>query len=336
VTDQNVVLLTRDEAMSLMTDVAVSLGESAEDAEVIARHLVDDELRGVVGMSRIFIAADDLTRDGMRRITPMKLTRDAPAFAMLDGGGHLGFVVAERATEIAIEKAASNGIAVVGANNHRYSGTLAYYAEMAARRDLVLLAVASGSFSSVAPYGGREGRLDTNPMAIGFPTNGDPIVWDIATSAISGSEVYRRMATREPLPDGVAIDVSGAPTHDPRAALDGALLSWGGHRGSGMAEAIRLLSMLCGLAPFPVRGDEFGFLAIAIDPSMLHPLQEFKDKAEEFARGIRATAPASGFDSVRMPYDRSLAEREKRRKEGIPLSAAVHARLEGLRGPTLG
>jgi delta1-piperideine-2-carboxylate reductase len=330
-TQRSVVLLEVDEAVSLMRDVALSLGESAEDAEIIARHLVDDELRGVVGMSRIFIAADDLSRDGPRVIAPMEITNDAPAFAVLDGGGHLGFVVAERATEIAIAKAAANGIAVVGANNHRYSGTLAYYAEMAAGNDLVSLSIASGSFSSVAPYGGREGRLDTNPMAIGFPTNSDPIVWDIATSAISGSEVYRRLATGESLPDGVAIDSSGAPTREPRAALDGAFLSWGGHRGSGMAESIRLLSLLCGLAPFPERGDAFGFLIIAIDPSMLQPLQDFKDKAEEFARGIRATAPASGFDSVRMPFDRSLAERERRRKEGIPLAPAVHARLEKIR-----
>lgn len=330
-TGDGVVVLSVDGALTLMTDVAVSIGESAEDAEAIARHLVDDELRAVAGMSRIFIVADDRVRDGVRAVTPMQLVRDAPTSAVLDGGGHLGFVVAEHATRIAIEKATANGIAVVAANNHRYSGTLAYYAEMAARRDLVSISVASGSFSSVAPYGGLSGKLDTNPMAIGFPTKGDPIVWDVATSAISGSEVYKRLATGEQLPEGVAIDMHGEPTRDPRAALGGALLTWGGHRGSGMAEAIRLLALLCGLPAFAERGDQFGFLVVALDPSTLLELGSFKDAASELADGIRATAPAGGFDSVRMPFDRSLAERTRRLAHGIPVAAAVHERLVSIR-----
>jgi len=318
--------------MSLMRGVARHLGESPEDAEIIARHLVDDELRGVVGMSRIFIVADEFERAGPRQTTPIRVSRETETFALLDGGDHLGLVVAERATEIAIEKAKAKGVAVVGANNHRYSGTLAYYAELAARRDVVAWAIASGSFGSVAPYGGREPRLDTNPMAIGVPTAADPVVWDIATSAMSGSEIYRRMATGEAIPEGVAVDREGRPTTDPREALAGALLPWGGHRGSGMAEVIRLLALLCGVRPFAERGDDFAFLMVAIDPAMFLPLADFKERAEKFAEGIRATAPAEGFEAVRMPFDRSLAERARRRLEGIPLSPPVRARLEAIRG----
>jgi delta1-piperideine-2-carboxylate reductase len=331
VSDQGVTALTVEEAMQLMREVALQLGASAQDAEIIARHLVDDELRGVVGMSRIFIVADEVERDGVPQTSPMEVIREGESFAMLDGGGHLGFVVAEHAAEIAISKATSSGIAVVGANNHRYSGTLAYYVEMAARRGLLSMAIASGSFMSVAPYAGREGRLDTNPIALGFPTNADPIVCDIATSAISGSEVYRRMATGDPLPEDVALDRAGRPTTDPRAALEGALLSWGGHRGSGLAVAIRLLAILCGVQPFPQRDDYSAFLIIAIDPSMFLLPQDFKDRAEEFARGIRATAPAEGRQAVRMPFDRSLLERERRRIEGISLSPPVYARLDSIR-----
>jgi delta1-piperideine-2-carboxylate reductase len=323
--------LTVEEALQLMRDVSASLGLSAEDGEVVAEHLVDDELRGVVGMSRIFIVADDVARHGAAKTSPMRLDNESASFAKLDGGAHLGFVVAEHATRLAISKAKSSGIAVVGADNHRFSGTLAYYVEMAARSDLVAMAVASGSFGSVAPYGGREGKLDTNPIAFGFPAEGEPIVWDIATSAISGSEVYKRLATGEPLPDGVAIGPQGRPTKDAREALEGAFLPWGGHRGSGLAMVVRLLAMLCGVEAFAEPGDEFAFLILAVDPSMLLPLDDFKDKAAQFARGIRATAPAEGTDEVRMPFDRSVRDRRRRREEGIELERAVYARLDSIR-----
>jgi Malate/L-lactate dehydrogenase len=116
-----------------------------------------------------------------------------------------------------------------------------------ARNRLIGVSIASGSFGSVAPYGAREGFLDTNPIAVGFPTIAEPIVWDIATSAISGSEVHRRLVTGQELPDGVALDPRGEPTRDPAEALAGANLPWGGHRGTGLAIVIRLLGLLSGV-----------------------------------------------------------------------------------------
>jgi LDH2 family malate/lactate/ureidoglycolate dehydrogenase len=325
--------LSAEAATELMREVATAIGARPADAEVIARHLVDDELRGVVGMSRIFILAEDAARDGPQPGADITVTRDGPSFAVVDGGWRPGLVVAEFATSLAIEKARTSGVAVVTANRHRYSGTLAYYVEQAARQDLVAMAVASGTFGSVAPYGARAGRLDTNPIAFGFPTADQPIVWDIATSAISGSEVYKRFTTGEPLPDGVAVDDQGQPTTDPQAALAGALLTWGGHKGSGLAMTIRLLALLCGVAPFPDRGDDYAFLIVTIDPALLLPLDDFRRRAAEFAAGIRATPPAAGAPEVRVPYDRSLRDRERRAREGIVLPAAVYARLQSLRAP---
>jgi delta1-piperideine-2-carboxylate reductase len=325
--DQDPVLISASDAMELMTAVAGRLGFSAADAGAIARHLVDDQLRGVVGMSRIFISADEVERDGPEALDAISVDRESEIFATVDGGRHHGLVVAEFATELAISKAQQAGVSVVCANNHRYSGTLAYYAEMAARAGLIGMAIASGSFSSVAPYGGREGRLDTNPIAFGFPTTTEPIVWDIATSALSGSEVHRRLMSGEELPEGVAIDAGGAPTVDPAAALAGALLTWGGHRGSGLAMSIRLLSLLCGVVPFPQRGDEFGFLIIVIDPARFLPPGQFEAQAAEFAAGIRATPTAAGFSAVRVPFDRSISVRERSRRDGVELPRAVYDRL---------
>ena len=325
------VRLDEAEALELMTGVAARLGLSPEDCQIVARHLVDDELRGAVGMSRIFISAQEVAQHGPDPSEPITVTRESDTTAVVDGGGHHGLVVAEWATRLAISKAETSGLTVVCANNHRYSGTLAYYTEMVARHGLIGISIASGSFGSVAPYGAREGRLDTNPISVGFPTTGEPIIWDIATSAISGSEVYRRQVTGEQLPEGVALDSRGAPTRDPAEALAGALLSWGGHRGSGLAMVIRLLGLLSGVAPFPDENREFAFLMIAIDPSLFLPVREFERRAAEFAAGIRAAEPAPGFDSVRLPFDRSVQVRMQRRQHGIEIARAVYERLDSIR-----
>jgi len=324
-------LLHEAEALELMVGVAASLGMSPEDCEIVARHLVDDELRGAVGMSRIFIVADEVARHGPQRSKPITVARDSDITAVVNGGGHHGLVVAESATRLAISKAQKSGVAIVCANNHRYSGTLGYYMELVARDGLIGISVASGSFGSVAPYGAREGRLDTNPIAVGFPSVDEPIVWDIATSAISGSEVYRRLVTGDELPDGVALDTRGEPTRDPAEALAGAILPWGGHRGSGLAIVIRLLALLSGVAPFPTENGEFAFLVIVIHPWLFLSPGEFERRAAEFADGIRAAQPAPGFSSVRMPFDRSVQVRAQRRRDGIEIARAVYERLDSIR-----
>jgi LDH2 family malate/lactate/ureidoglycolate dehydrogenase len=325
------VRLDEAEALELMAGVAARLGMGPGDCEIVARHLVDDELRGAVGMSRIFIVADEVARHGPQRSEPITVSRESGITAVVDGGGHHGLVVAESATRLAIAKARKSGIAVVCARNHRYSGTLGYYTELVARNGMIGISVASGSFGSVAPYGAREGRLDTNPIAVGFPTMTEPIVWDIATSAISGSEVYRRLVTGEQLPPAVALDSRGEATRDPAEALAGAILPWGGHRGSGLAMVIRLLALLSGVAPFPADGGEFAFLVIVVDPSLFLPPGEFERGAAEFAAGIRATPPAPGFCAVRMPSDRSIQVRAERQRDGIEIDRAVYERLDSIR-----
>jgi LDH2 family malate/lactate/ureidoglycolate dehydrogenase len=138
------------EALELMAGVAASLGMSAEDGEIVARHLVDDELHGAVGMSRIFIVADEVARHGPQRTEPITVARESDITAVVDGGGHHGLVVAESATRLAIAKAQKSGIAIVCARSHWYSGTLGYYIELVARNEMVGISVASGSFGSVA------------------------------------------------------------------------------------------------------------------------------------------------------------------------------------------
>lgn len=303
------------EARSLVAAVMAALGHDAADAGLIADHLIDCELRGVSagGLARAISIAERLERTGDRR-RPIRILHETPVSARLDGGDHIGYVVAHRATSIAIEKAEAAGIAVVGANETWYTGMLSYYAEMAAGRGLVTM-IASNASPWVAPHGSTEGRFGTNPICFGFPSVDEPVIYDIGTSAIIHAEVTLARRLGKELPEGVAFDREGQPTRDPAAALAGAFAAWGGHRGSGLAIVVHLLGMLAGSAPIPPELAGFGYLVVSLRPDLLGPAETFRKNVAAYADAVRSARPLEGGPPVRMPFDRSRQERARRLSE---------------------
>jgi delta1-piperideine-2-carboxylate reductase len=304
--------LTIPDARRLVTRVMMAAGHAAADADLIADHLIDCELRGASygGLARAISIVERIEHHGDHR-QPIHIVHETPVSARLDGGDHIGYVVAHRATSIAVEKAGAAGIAVVGANNTWYTGMLSYYAEMAADRGLVSM-IASNASAWVAPYGATEGRLGTNPICFGFPSSSDPIIFDIGTSAIIHSEVTLARRLGHELPEGVAFDTNGQPTRDPAAALAGAFAAWGGHRGSGLAIVVQLLGILAGSPAIPPELAEFGYLIIAMRPGLMGPSETFRENVSMFAEAVRAARPVSAGPPVRMPFDRSRLERQGR------------------------
>ena len=305
-----------EEGHRLVTDAMEALSHNATDAALIADHLIDCELRGLGygGLARAISIAERFGRYGDRR-RPIAVVQETPVSARLDGGDQIGYVVAHRATTIAIEKAEAAGIAVVGANETWYTGMLSYYAEMAAARGLVSL-IASNASPWIAPYGATEGRLGTNPICFGFPSDGDPIIFDIGTSAIMHAEVTLARRLGRDLPEGVAFDRGGAPTRDPAAALAGAFAAWGGHKGSGLAIAVQLLGILAGSPPVTPELAGFGYLVVAIRPDLMGPAETFRRNVTAFADAVRSARPVPDSPPVRMPFDRSRQERQKRLAAG--------------------
>jgi delta1-piperideine-2-carboxylate reductase len=293
----------------------VALGHNPIDAELVADHLIDCELRGLHygGLARAISIAERFERNGDRR-RPITIVHETPVSARLDGGDHIGYVVAHRATKLVIEKAAAAGIAVVGASDTWYTGMLSYYAEMAAERGLVSM-IASNASPWVAPHGATEGRLGTNPICFGFPSADDPVILDIGTSAIIHAEVTLARRLGNDLPENVAFDRDGLPTRDPAAALAGAFAAWGGHKGSGLAIVVQLLGILAGSPPIPPELAGFGYLVIAMRPDLMGPAETFRENVSAFAQAVRNARPVEGGSPVRMPFDRSRRERERRLAE---------------------
>jgi LDH2 family malate/lactate/ureidoglycolate dehydrogenase len=247
--------------------------------------------------------------------------------ASIDGGDRIGYVVAHRAMQLAIEKAAAAGIGIVGAHNTWYTGMLSFYAEMAAARGLVSI-IASNASPWVAPHGASEGRFGTNPICVGFPSADEPVIWDIGTSAIMHAEVALAQRLGEPLPEGVAFDAAGRPTRDPASALEGAFAAWGGHKGSGLGIVVQLLGALAGSPAIPPEMAGFGMIVIAIRPDLLTDGDEFQRAVAGYAESVRSARPIEGGPPVRMPFDRSRAERRRRLEEdAIDVADALHSTL---------
>jgi LDH2 family malate/lactate/ureidoglycolate dehydrogenase len=326
--DDSHMRLTVEEARGLVDRAMRSVGHSAGDARLIADHLIDCELRGVSygGLARAVSIVERSRRAGVSN-REIRIVKETPASASLDGGDRIGYVVAHRAMSMAIEKAGASGIAVVGANNTWYTGMLSYYAEMAAARGLVSL-IASNASPWVAPHGATEGRFGTNPICIGFPSADEPIIWDIGTSAIMHAEVTLAHELGRELPKDVALDVAGRMTRDPAAALEGAFAAWGGHKGSGLGIAIQLLGALAGSPAVPPELAGFGMIVIAIRPDLLTSALDFERNVAAYAETVRSARPVDGGPAVRMPFDRSRAERSRRLAEdAIDVADAVYSRL---------
>jgi LDH2 family malate/lactate/ureidoglycolate dehydrogenase len=320
--------LTVEEARQLAIEALRGMGLDAGDAEVTADHLVDAALRGITfgGLPRVLAIAERLAETGDHR-RDIRIVKESPVSALIDGGDRVGYVVAHRATQVAIQKAKASGIALVGAFNTYYTGLFAYYMEMVTREGLVAFAAGNGP-AMVAPEGAIEARLGTNPISFGFPSTGDPVIWDIGTCAIMQGELMLHKRLGKEIPENLALDSEGRPTRDPAAALMGAVKAWGGHRGSGLSIVVQLLGALCGGPVITPGMREMAYLVIVFDPALLLDEGVYPARVDELAKAIRSARPQDPAQPVRMPFERSAEERRRRLAEGvIEIPDVVHQGL---------
>jgi LDH2 family malate/lactate/ureidoglycolate dehydrogenase len=305
------------------------LGFTAEEAGIIATNLVDAELCGypALGLTRILTISEN-PRFRQPRL-PVKVVHETPLSALIDGGNYVGFYAVQRATLIAIEKARASRIALVGVHNSWLSGRNAYYVEQIARAGFIGIHLAC-SAPVVVPPGGRAPAFGTNPIAFGLPGTPDPVVFDMATSAINNGDVVLASRLQQLLPEGVAIDAEGRPTRDPLAALAGGILTFGGHKGYGLSFMVQALGLLAGAALPAGQVQDFGFLFIVFDPGLLISREQFAGQLAELIERVKSTPRQAGVDEIRIPSERAFCERERRRREGFTLDHRLHERIGAL------
>jgi LDH2 family malate/lactate/ureidoglycolate dehydrogenase len=338
--------------------VFAHFGVPPADAAQAADVLAAADLRGVDshGVARLRTYFDMLT---LGRINPrpnVRVVRELPATATVDGDNGLGLVVGPRANEVAMAKADAAGAAVVSVSNTNHFGMAGYYPLRALERGLIGWAVCN-STKLVAPLWGAERMLGTNPIAIAFPAGAEPpVVIDFATSATAYGKIEIARRKGEPIPPGWAVDRDGNPATQPEQMVDGGALlplgstrEAGGHKGYCLAAAVDVLSCVLSGAnwgpfapPFALRQEEparsvgkgighaFGAMRVDgfIDPA------EFRRQMDDWVRTMRATRPAPGTEGVVIPGDPERRAATARAATGIPLLPAVVADLRTVSAET--
>jgi LDH2 family malate/lactate/ureidoglycolate dehydrogenase len=303
-------------------------GYDADDARILTDHVLDAALCGYEysGLPKLLNVVDHPEFKLPRR--PIAVVRDTGPTALLDGGNHTGMVAAYRASEATIARAEAHGLAIVCMGNTWMTGRSAYYCEMIARTGLVAIHTVA-SAPAVAPFGGTRAALGTNPIAFGFPTEGDPLVIDMGTSAFMGTDLQFRVRMGTPLPEGVALGPNGAPTTNAALARQGTLLPFGGpeggYKGFGLALAMDALGALAAVAQS--EGSVSGYVFIAFRPDLFVPAEEYRRDVSRRIAAIKATPRQVGVAEIRIPGERSYATRARLMGGGIEIDKKIYDAL---------
>lgn len=310
------------------------IGFTLQDAELISDHLVTANLRGVDshGVIRIPYYVEGVEKGYLRPRGGVTVLRDGDVYALLDCGMSLGIVGAARATEKAMEKASISGLAIIGATNIGHAGMLAYYTRRVAEKGLIGVAMVNG-VAEMPPWGGVGKVFGTNPISMAVPRSGaPPIVIDMATSAIAKFKVHLAAAQGTMLPEGVALNKQGVPTRDPREALEGCLLPFGGHKGYALALFIELMASSLIGAPKSVEvrdhpSQQGGFLVMALDPGIFGDRGQFLSRVEEVVSVVKSARRAEGVEEILLPGEPEERMMRERLEKGVPIDGETLQRL---------
>ncbi len=305
------------------------IGYNSVEARILADHCIDAALCGYEysGLAKILNLPETEQFKQPRR--PMQVMHETPVSLAFDGGNNNAMLALYHAAEATIAKATAHGIALVSVTDSWMSGRSAYYVEMIAKAGLVAIHTAASS-RLVAPPGGTEAVLGTNPIAIAIPSARGPIVLDMGTSAFMMTEVMLRERLGELLPEGVAIGPGGEPTRDAAQARRGALLPFGGYKGFGLALMVQAFGVLAGAGSEQPQGDS-GYLFVAFKPDLIGPADVFNARVTELIDRIKATPRRPGIDEIRIPSERAFRTRERAMREGLEIDRLVFDALTAMR-----
>ena len=310
----------------------VAVGISGAESTTIAELMARADLNGADGHG-VFRLPQYVRRIkcGAVNIRPdIRVEREAPGMALIDGDNGMGHLVMRFAAEKAIEKAKRAGVAWVGVKWSNHAGPASLYASMPIAHDMIGLYLAVGNANHLPPWGGIDMLLSTNPIAVGVPTGTEPpIVLDMATTVAAYGKVKTAAQRGETMPEGWMIDREGRPLTDPKRADDGFLLPIGGYKGYGLALVFGLLAGTLNGAAMGRDVVDFnhddttptntGHAIVAISLAAFGDVADFKRRVDELVRDLRASKRLPGVDAIRLPGEQSHAKREERSRLGIPL-----------------
>ena len=320
-------------------------GSAPPEAAQVADNLVMANLSGHdshgVGMVPRYV--DAVLEGGLSPNTGVKVLLDTGPLLNLDGQRGYGQITGVQAMQMGIERAKQHGVCTVALSRSHHLGRIGHFAEMAVAQGLVSVHFVNVlSRPVVAPFGGGDGRFGTNPCCIGVPMGSHPpFVLDFATSRVAQGKMRVAHNKGEQVPPGYLIDEHGHPTTNPGVVvvpqsngLFGALMTFGDHKGFGMAMACELLGgALTGGGTWHREADDRravlnSMLTMLIDPVRLGTQAQFEQEALAFADWLRQSPKAPGSEGVRIAGEPERAARAQRQESGIWIDDATWAEIE--------
>lgn len=318
-------------------------GLPGAQAEATARLLVEAELAGIEshGVGLLTLYAEQLAAGRAVADAEIRTAIDRGAMAVLDGGGGFGHRVSLDAAELAADKAAQFGVGAVAVRNSNHFGAAGLYVRRIAARGQVGLCTTAVWRPAIVPTGGSRPMLGTNPIAFAAPgRRNPPFLLDMATSTAAIGKTRVKLFAGQPVPEGWAIDETGAWERDPEKVLATPRLSplggdeeHGGHKGYGLAAMVELLSTtLAGSAFAPLRPAatkpcNVGHFFLAIDPLFFREDNGFEDDLDDFVEALRGSPALDEGRPVQVAGDPEYRREEERRRDGIPLPPTLVGRL---------
>jgi hydroxycarboxylate dehydrogenase B len=317
------------------TRIFSGCGSPPKEAAVVADDLVESNLLGYDshGIIRCETYVEFVVAGKVKPGAPLRIVKETPVTATVDCGLNFGQVSATEMAEIACAKAEKMGVAYVISKNGCHVGRLGAYVQKVANRGMMGIATSNNRKIGhvVAPWGGREGRLGTNPFAYAAPTKGWPVVLDMSTCMIAEGKVYLAHQEGKSAPPGCLQDAAGNPTTDPGTYFGpphGTILTLGapqfGYKGFGLSLMMEIMGGI--MAGEDGTTDQPGFNSfsiIAINPEFYCGAERFRELVDRMCAYQMSAAPAPGFKEVVVPGLYDFRTREKRLTQGIPVDDNV-------------
>lgn len=300
--------ITLAEIQELCNKVLVSKGLSPEEAEIVTDDYLDAELRGKRSHG---LGAFSIAVGGLEDRKKYAVSIDNGSYAYIEGNGDVGHLVGRDAMSMAIEKARAYGVGFVGVGNILRFSIPRPFVEQAAAADMIGIVSEYGGKEFMVPHGGAEPIISTNPLGIGIPSNGTPIIIDMATSERAIGFVSLASKLGQDIPDSWGVDEQGLPTSNPDEVV--AVVPFGGYKGYAIALALEVLTGPLVGVKVGTKGNlrERGAVFLAINPELFGvPLDQFKGDVAELVREIKTSKKAPGTKEIFIPGEHSEARKQ--------------------------
>ncbi len=335
--------ISGDKLRAFITASFEAVAIPRDDAKAIAQLMAQADINGSEGHG-IFRLPQYIRRikGGAVNVKPnIRVEREMAGMALVHGDNGMGHLVMKFATEKAIEKAKTAGVAWVGARWSNHAGPASLYASMPLAHNMIGLYMAVGSANHLPPWGGLDMLLSTNPIAVAVPAGEEPaIILDMATTVAAYGKVKTKAQRGEMMPEGWMMDRQGNPLTDPKRANEGFLLPIGGYKGYGLALVMGLLAGNLNAAAMGKDVVDFnnddttetntGHTIVAINVEAFQDLKEFKQGMDTLIRDIRNSQRLPNVDRIRLPGEGTHTARADREKNGVPMPEALLAALDQL------